>query len=197
MKSYRYWSRECPSKDIANHLCISRKTVYRHLEDIRNNLNIHNSITILYNIYGECKCKKQNIKLTPRGFEVFSLIIQGKTIPNVEETIPTSMPVEEAKPIYGGVSPVIPKIEINNEEHRPIYGGANPLENTQSIPKINPVVTPTIPTVESVDTPITPQVSTSQEEIKVEPETTKVEIQETPQVDVSVEPKKDEVESLF
>lgn len=79
MKSYRYWSRECPSKDIANHLCISRKTVYRHLEDIRNNLNTHNSITILYNIYGECKCKKQNIKLTPRGFEVFSLIIQGKT----------------------------------------------------------------------------------------------------------------------
>ena len=44
---------------------------------------------------------------------------------------------EEPKPIYGGSSPVIPKIEIDNNAHRPIYGGANPLENTQSIPTIN------------------------------------------------------------
>lgn len=54
--------------------------------------------------------------------------IEGNPLPSVNE---------EPKPIYGGSSPVIPKIEIDNDAHRPIYGGANPLENTQSIPIVD------------------------------------------------------------
>ena len=45
--------------------------------------------------------------------------------------------IEPPKPIYGGIDPVIPKIEVEGNEHRPIYGGANPLENTGAIPTIN------------------------------------------------------------
>ena len=53
---------------------------------------------------------------------------EAKSLPSVNE---------EPKSIYGGSSPVIPKIEIDNDAHRPIYGGANPLENTQSIPIVD------------------------------------------------------------
>lgn len=118
---------------------------------------------------------------------------------------------EESKPIYGGVSPVIPKIEVAGEQHRPIYGGANPLENTQSIPIANRHVeeeTPAIPTITpTVETPKTPEVenivtptvennpaaepvipTVSSEEPKVEKET----------IVPNVGPKKEvEVESLF
>ena len=57
------------------------------------------------------------------------------------------------RPIYGGVSPVVPTVS-DEEEHRPIYGGANPLENTQSVPIVPPRPVATkevkvdIPTVE-------------------------------------------------
>lgn len=118
---------------------------------------------------------------------------------------------EEPKPIYGGVSPVIPKIEVAGEQHRPIYGGANPLENTQSIPIANrhveeepatiPTITPTAetpkaPEVENITTPTVennpaaePVIPTvSSEEPKVEKET----------IVPNVGPKKEvEVESLF
>ena len=52
--------------------------------------------------------------------------------------IPVSMfstPTVENKerPIYGGVSQIVPPIP-HEAAHRPIYGGANPLENTQSVP---------------------------------------------------------------
>ena len=64
--------------------------------------------------------------------------------------------IETQKQIYGGIDPVIPKIEVETEEHRPIYGGANPLENTGAIPTINnniaektaSIVTPEVPSVE-------------------------------------------------
>ncbi len=64
--------------------------------------------------------------------------------------------IETQKQIYGGIDPVIPKIEVETEEHRPIYGGANPLENTGTIPTINnniaektaSIVTPEVPSVE-------------------------------------------------
>lgn len=64
--------------------------------------------------------------------------------------------IETQKQIYGGIDPVIPKIEVETEEHRPIYGGANPLENTGAIPTINnniaektaSIVNPEVPSVE-------------------------------------------------
>ena len=137
------------------------------------------------------------------------------TIVDKEESIPqVEMPQEEPKPIYGGASPVIPKIDVG-EEHRPIYGGADPLENTGAIPTINsqeiPTVTPSIPTIEKEPTvesvePVT--VTAPQVEVPTI-ETPKVEVanQETviptvtesaPQVEVPSTPKKEEeIESLF
>lgn len=61
--------------------------------------------------------------------------------------------------IYGGASPIVPEININEQQHQ-IYGGANPLENTQSIPisnltgQQNVVQTPT-----PEPTMVTPQVA--------------------------------------
>ena len=79
--------------------------------------------------------------------------------------------IEPPKPIYGGIDPVIPKIEVEGNEHRPIYGGANPLENTGAIPTINnnTVENSTIPT-----TPEVPNVEQNVETPKVEPEVVNV-----------------------
>lgn len=88
-------------------------------------------------------------------------------IPVVNE--PQITPVQEVTPvstkpsIYGGVSEIIPNINIekNTESHQ-IYGGADPLENTQTLKvtpseptvQVQPVVTEqpqvTIPSVNSV-----------------------------------------------
>ena len=76
--------------------------------------------------------------------------------------------------IYGGVSPVVPDLNVNQESHQ-IYGGADPLANTQTIPTIasnevqtEPVnevpviqqVAPVAPEVQAVSdvqvTPVTP-----------------------------------------
>lgn len=83
---------------------------------------------------------------------------------------------EEHKAIYGGVSSVIPNINVNNDVHRPIYGGADPLENTQSIPTVHntPVKTDVelvIPKVEVTPTPSVPpkeEVNTTNKEEEVE-----------------------------
>ena len=82
--------------------------------------------------------------------------IQNNTVaPNAE--VAASEPItivneehrrEEPKPIYGGASPVIPKIDVG-EEHRPIYGGADPLENTGAIPTINNQVSTPIPKIDA------------------------------------------------
>ena len=79
--------------------------------------------------------------------------------------------IEPPKPIYGGIDPVIPKIEVEGNEHRHIYGGANPLENTGAIPTINnnTVENSTIPT-----TPEVPNVEQNVETPKVEPEVVNV-----------------------
>lgn len=82
-----------------------------------------------------------------------------------KETIQTPS-VDMPRPIYGGVSPIVPNV-AHEEEHRPIYGGANPLENTQSVPIVpqRPVVTEevkvAVPTVEIPTVPATPSVATT------------------------------------
>lgn len=70
-------SRRYVSQKIADTLSINRKTVYRHLDNIRKSLEVHNSIEILYLITNKIKFKLQNIKLTPRGKEVFQFILKG------------------------------------------------------------------------------------------------------------------------
>lgn len=122
-------------------------------------------------------------------------------------TIVDSTPKEEAKPIYGGVSSVIPKIDVAGEEHRPIYGGADPLENTGTIPTINTQTTPVVPKVEEqpkVDTVEPVTVSVPKVEIPtveaVNVETTKQEVvtPSVPSVEPAPAPKKEEaIESLF
>uniref|UniRef100_UPI00345B9D12 helix-turn-helix transcriptional regulator n=1 Tax=uncultured Bilophila sp. TaxID=529385 RepID=UPI00345B9D12 len=70
-------SRRYVSQKIADTLSIDRKTIYRYLVNIRKSLEVHNSIEILYLITNKIKFKPQNIKLTPRGKEVFQFILKG------------------------------------------------------------------------------------------------------------------------
>ena len=70
-------SRRYVSQKIADTLSIDRKTVYRYLVNIKKSLEVHNSIEILYLITNKIKFKPQNIKLTPRGKEVFQFILKG------------------------------------------------------------------------------------------------------------------------
>lgn len=59
-------------------------------------------------------------------------------------------PIIEERPIYGGVSSVLPNMAVEEAE-RPIYGGANPLENTGSIQTVQtPEVPSPMPSVELV-----------------------------------------------
>lgn len=110
-------------------------------------------------------------------------VVQTPVVPTIEQTPIVNQPVtpeitvkEEKKevmqtpsfdmprPIYGGVSPVVPTVS-HEEEHRPIYGGANPLENTQSVPIVPPRPVATkevkvdVPTVEIPAVPVTPSVT--------------------------------------
>lgn len=71
-----------------------------------------------------------------------------------KEVVPPIVSSDMPRPIYGGVSPVVPN--VSHEEHRPIYGGANPLENTQSVP----IVPPTPVTQPKVDIPVVPTIPT-------------------------------------
>lgn len=72
---------------------------------------------------------------------------------------PASQPDEHV--IYGGVSPVVPDLNVNQESHQ-IYGGADPLANTQTIPTIasNEVQTEPVnevPVIQQV-APVAPEV---------------------------------------
>ena len=74
-----------------------------------------------------------------------------------------TQPVQsEAHVIYGGASPVVPDLNVNQEPHQ-IYGGADPLANTQTIPTItSSTVAPTepvneIPVIQPV-APVAPEI---------------------------------------
>lgn len=101
--------------------------------------------------------------------EIQNVTPEVKTTPAVEPPVTEEkkeVPQEEAKPIYGGASPVIPTISVNNEPHRQIYGGANPLENTQSVPIINTVVNEDNNKVEKQAEQVVP--APVKEEVKIE-----------------------------
>ncbi len=65
--------------------------------------------------------------------------IDNSSVSTVPEIAPVEMasPVVEAPTIYGGASPVVPNINIDNQPHQ-IYGGANPMDNTQTLPVMEP-----------------------------------------------------------
>ena len=140
-------------------------------------------------------------------------IVDEDTKQNIEK------PIEDSKPIYGGVSSVIPKINVVGEEHRPIYGGADPLENTGALPKVNNsedalvtpkleakteiksevvksehvVSTPQSSSNKDVITPIEKAQSNSNKESNIKPTTQSTMEVEKP----SQQPKEEEIESLF
>ena len=84
------------------------------------------------------------------------------------DVMPNVVPIEQPSvPIYGGVSPAVPKINLEPEHHE-IYGGANPLENTQSIPTVNNPL-PVQPEVVAQPTIINPQVEQTVPQIQEVP----------------------------
>lgn len=56
---------------------MSHKIVHLHLSHIRKKLSIHSTIEIMIYICRGMKFPQHNIKLTPRGKEVFLLILDG------------------------------------------------------------------------------------------------------------------------
>lgn len=60
-------------------LSIQRATVYRHQATIRKLYNVNVSIELMRAIISETKRNLSQLVLTPRGKEVFELILDGKT----------------------------------------------------------------------------------------------------------------------
>ena len=87
-------------------------------------------------------------------------VVEPTPAPVVE---PATTPVAEEKPaIYGGVSQIIPNIDLSKKEEHQIYGGADPLENTQTL-TVTPSVTEPVAKVE--EAPVTiPSVTPVSEE---------------------------------
>ena len=103
-------------------------------------------------------------------------VVEPTPAPVVE---PIVAPASNEKPaIYGGVSQIIPSIDLKKKEEHQIYGGADPLENTQTL-SVTPVVAEapkvevsTIPSVTPTAEPavsIIPSVSSTSAEPVVEP----------------------------
>ena len=77
------------------------------------------------------------------------------------EVAPVAPVVPNAEPvIYGGASPAVTGINVNQDTNHQIYGGADPLQNTQTIPNVVPVA-PTITEPVMVAQP-TPEVASVQ-----------------------------------
>jgi hypothetical protein len=103
-------------------------------------------------------------------------VVEPTPAPVVE---PIVAPASNEKPaIYGGVSQIIPSIDLKKKEEHQIYGGADPLENTQTL-SVTPAVAEapkvevsTIPSVTPTAEPavsIIPSVSSTSAEPVVEP----------------------------
>ncbi len=84
--------------------------------------------------------------------------VQPEAIPTPQPEVipvvnPVETPVQEKPSIYGGVSEIIPNINLNQKtESHQIYGGADPLENTQTL-----TITPNNSVVASVEPVVTEQ----------------------------------------
>lgn len=104
-------------------------------------------------------------------------VIQSST-----DTVNVAQPVEYNQPvsIYGGASPVVPKINLEPEHHQ-IYGGADPSENTQSIPVINNVNNDAV-VAPNIDVPVSPEVVPSPTIVTPQVEPVQPQIQSIPTI---------------
>lgn len=75
-------------KAIAGILSIQRTTFYRHLATIRQNYNVHSTIELMMTICEKNKDVNMDcIKLTPRGKDIFTLILEGKKISDIAQEL--------------------------------------------------------------------------------------------------------------
>lgn len=72
-----FWREVACPKKIATELHLSHKIVHLHLYRIRKKLSIHSTIEIIVYVCRILKLVPHCIKLTPRGKEVFLLVIAG------------------------------------------------------------------------------------------------------------------------
>ncbi|MDR2050623.1 MAG: LuxR C-terminal-related transcriptional regulator [Deltaproteobacteria bacterium] len=72
---------------ISKKLSIQESTVRRHLATIRKTLGTRGSIEMLCLLDTEMSAETPMIRLTPRGKEVFQLIMKGLTIRQIGELL--------------------------------------------------------------------------------------------------------------
>ena len=68
-------------------LSIQRATVYRHQATIRKQYNVNGSIELMRAILSETKRNLSQLILTPRGSDVFELVMDGKTSSEIAESL--------------------------------------------------------------------------------------------------------------
>lgn len=68
-------------------MSIRRETVYLHLAAIRKMLGAHNSIEMLQAMHNVNGFNPNSLKLTPRGTEVFCLILAGLSDKRIGERL--------------------------------------------------------------------------------------------------------------
>ena len=68
--------------------------------------------------------------------------VETPAMPEMMPAQPEMVAAPAAEPtpvIYGGASPIVTDINVNQDSNHQIYGGADPLQNTQTIPAVAPV----------------------------------------------------------
>lgn len=70
-------------KAIAEKLSISELTVRKHLQNIRNVLQVHNAAAILNAVHRGQVMQSSPLRLTQRGMEVFTLILMGMSMKQI------------------------------------------------------------------------------------------------------------------
>ena len=71
-------------------LSIEVGSVYCHLANIRKKLNVHGNIELLQTFDTGGDVNMSTLRLTPRGREVFDLIMRGLTIAQIAERLEVS-----------------------------------------------------------------------------------------------------------
>lgn len=71
------WAKDWRSKAAAKTLGLRESTVHRHLANIRRALDVHTSVEMLAVLGRKPDTGLSPLRLTPRGAEVFALLVQG------------------------------------------------------------------------------------------------------------------------
>ena len=64
---------------------IERSTLYRHLANIRKILRVNNYVEMMQSFNGNKTDVHSEVKLTPRGAEVFALVLSGMSDRHIAE----------------------------------------------------------------------------------------------------------------